>query len=577
MDEQSAIQYRPRRRPFITSIIATLHFASACLFIIACVTAPVYHQIGLAKLDLVTYGVFGYCDFSDCSKTTAIVRGISAVQNDYNQSHNWHTKSSKSRDILGELLITTPIAAGLNFLTYLFISILSFFPFTLFSMVIIFFFNVISFLLSAFSCIVVFLLFYPHVTWCAWILIPAAVFPLICFPLMFFTYTKPARISTLPIESDDEDNDFTPKNPTVKTQIDYVHDGDFDNNSLTSKEKRLGYGYEITKLDSEYVNELYNNSTKSSFYEDEANEKFNNSNVTSKEDFVKTAATFSVIDDLNNKNKGNPQLDELRRFSIPSLVDSQIRNSNEKRRLSRQSSNMNDILGEVKKMEVVVDADEEEILPSNNQHNPSASSGLLESMVMKSVSGKNLLNHDDHANKFEAVSDSNSDFTSVSQREVNPNYYGPPQQPVPNHQQGNMNNNNNISHPQQYQNMVYSNNHNNRQGYAKNQQRFRPNNMPNNFNNNRNMHQQAPHPQYQQYNPMYNRQPQGRPGYQNRPNFNYRSQNNNQYPQNYNQRSMNQNLNPMPFGNVPPQFHKKPGNRRGNMPAPSSMNGNLFI
>lgn len=51
-------------------------------------------------------------------------------------------------------------------------------------------FSTLGFLSASLICIVVFLLFYPHVTWCSWVLIPGAALSLLVIPLIFSAYSR---------------------------------------------------------------------------------------------------------------------------------------------------------------------------------------------------------------------------------------------------------------------------------------------------------------------------------------------------------------------------------------------------
>lgn len=187
----------------VFSVICGFQFIAMALLIIGCVTAPVFKQIGLSKSDGTTYGVFGYCESGkDCSKVAAIydASGIG-------KSTNWKMGDS-ARSRLSKILIVTPIAAGLNFISFL-SSLLSFVVGLISGSTsgVLFTLNltmtVIGFTASGLVCIVVFLLFYPNVTWCAWLLIPAAALQLIVIPLVFVAHSSGGRSKDID-ESDDE-------------------------------------------------------------------------------------------------------------------------------------------------------------------------------------------------------------------------------------------------------------------------------------------------------------------------------------------------------------------------------------
>lgn len=173
------------------TIIGICQFISMAFLIICCVTAPVFKQIGLAKYEDITYGVFGYCTQDDgCSKASASYNPYSLTEN----SSSWKLNSN-TRKSLGKILIIMPVAAGLNFFSFIaaIISlVLSFIQqsssISAVSFIIDLIFHIIAFLSAALMCIVSFLLFFPHVTWCTWLLIPAAVLPLFSLVLSFFAY-----------------------------------------------------------------------------------------------------------------------------------------------------------------------------------------------------------------------------------------------------------------------------------------------------------------------------------------------------------------------------------------------------
>ena len=175
------------------SIIAVLQFISMAFLIICCVTAPVFKQIGLSVHEDITYGTFGYCSPDDgCSKASASYDPYSLTASD----SDWKM-SSTARKALGSILIVMPIAAGLNF--FAFVSAAVSFVLSIVkpnsggslpaaNFIINLIFQLVAFLSAALMCIVSFLLFFPHVTWCTWLLIPAGVLPLLSLPLMFAAY-----------------------------------------------------------------------------------------------------------------------------------------------------------------------------------------------------------------------------------------------------------------------------------------------------------------------------------------------------------------------------------------------------
>ncbi|KAL6940034.1 hypothetical protein ACO0QE_003912 [Hanseniaspora vineae] len=193
----------------ISAVITVLQFASMAALIIACVTAPVFHQISLSSYNGYRYGVFGYCtdEGSNCSKASANYNAYS-FQNLKNED-TWKM-ASNARKTLSELLLVLPVSAGVVFISmvfniaYGFISSGSVFLFLVDLLL-----TFLAFTGSAFSCIVVFLLFYPHVNWCAWILIPSAVLNLVSLPLTFLVYTNKRNAYFDNNVSDNEDTEST--------------------------------------------------------------------------------------------------------------------------------------------------------------------------------------------------------------------------------------------------------------------------------------------------------------------------------------------------------------------------------
>ncbi|CCE61335.1 hypothetical protein TPHA_0A02520 [Tetrapisispora phaffii CBS 4417] len=190
------------------SIVSLFHFISMAFLIICCLTAPVFKQIGLSKYNDYTYGVFGYCDSinDSCSKAAAVYDPTTITES----SDNWRVRSTIRHNIRN-ILIVTPIAAGLNFFTFIIATVFL-------TLILIndrrtnflmllghLFFSFISFAATALGCIITFLLFFPNMTWCSWLLIPAAALPLIAMPLTFLAHSY-SRVPSYDNNSDDADS-----------------------------------------------------------------------------------------------------------------------------------------------------------------------------------------------------------------------------------------------------------------------------------------------------------------------------------------------------------------------------------
>ncbi|ODV97519.1 hypothetical protein PACTADRAFT_14061 [Pachysolen tannophilus NRRL Y-2460] len=119
------------------------------------------------------YGVFGYCTISSSTCSTAAANyQVSTLDS----TDDW-TLSDTTRDTLAKILIVMPVAAGLTFFA-LILSVLGCFKqcrqslvFRIISLIL----TVLAFIAAALICIITLLVFYPHVKWAAWIQIGSAV------------------------------------------------------------------------------------------------------------------------------------------------------------------------------------------------------------------------------------------------------------------------------------------------------------------------------------------------------------------------------------------------------------------
>lgn len=207
----------------LSTVITVLQFASMAFLIICCVTAPVFSQIGISTYEDVTYGIFGYCRSGSCSLASANYKPESLAENgDWKMDYN-------ARSSLSKILIATPIAAGLAFFA-MFSNLLAQFG-NINKRASVFLINLlltlIAFAVSALSCIVVFLLFFPNMTWCSYLLIPAAAINLVSLPLVYFAHSQGSGSYENSVE--DEDRDFMKDNGSNE-QV-YTLDGFEDESS----------------------------------------------------------------------------------------------------------------------------------------------------------------------------------------------------------------------------------------------------------------------------------------------------------------------------------------------------------
>lgn len=230
-------------------------------------------------------------------------------------------------------------------------------------------------------------------TWCSWLLIPAAALPLLMIPLIFVAHSSGSGSNTDGYDADEatmailnEVNDSTRfsaadpyKNNNKATVL-----PDFQHN-LISKENTTN-----TDLSSSLLGEKNGSDATVQAYEVEKS----NSILAAEQDKNgrESYAAFSIIDNdskLNPENKKNAQ-------DMPYGLSASLASSNysQKNVIQDQKSNK-----------------------------------LLEDML-KPSSGLESTNND-----HDDDDDKHSDFTSVSQRGVNPNYYNPPL-PQQNYQNG---------------------------------------------------------------------------------------------------------------------------------------------
>ncbi|AET38424.1 Dcv1p Ecym_2720 [Eremothecium cymbalariae DBVPG len=189
------------------------------ILVICCITAPVISRLGFSKYQDVTYGVFGYCsrDGKECSSASANYHAERLSDNG-----DWRFGNGL-RSKLSPILLVAPIAAGFTLL-----AILSNFT-SQFRVVNrhagIFVSNLLwtglAFLSSALLCVVVWLLFWPHLTWCAYLLVAAAAIHLVCIPLTYLAHSQ--------VSQDYDDEDVSGLNGGVSRHKYLEQEEDFSN------------------------------------------------------------------------------------------------------------------------------------------------------------------------------------------------------------------------------------------------------------------------------------------------------------------------------------------------------------
>lgn len=396
----------PAKSGIYFTIIGLFQFISMAFLIICCVTAPVFKQIGLSKYESITYGVFGYCSDSDgCSKASSNYSPYNLTQDD----SSWKLNSN-ARKTLGSILIIMPIAAGLNFGSFLSSIISAIFAIinnngtqmSAFQFIIDLIFQILAFCSAALMCIITFLLFYPHITWCSWLLIPAAVLPLISIPLLIMAYMSNGS----------------------KSSDDYI---DNDEMNMTGNQRLLN------------VEDLYQ-------------ENPNNNNITSLDhnnvilpDIEKKTDSFTFTsrsdsDDSTNSDKQDYNIyeNENPSHSADNVVDNDEQNSKLQQRFSVIDSDTDD---QNNKMHRYIPSDSlgssvysekdhySEIQPKNQDTNNS---------IMQ-----DFMNHANHQGTIPERDEEGSVITSVSRNGPN-RLAAPPSMPYP-ASNASVNNNNNMN------------------------------------------------------------------------------------------------------------------------------------
>ncbi|RCK67097.1 pH-response regulator protein palI/RIM9 [Candida viswanathii] len=157
--------------------------ASFVFLLLACISSPVVKSFYLGHTASHTYGVFGYCSNNNQDCYTGYPIRLSSVHDD---STNW-ILSNSSRDTLAKIFILTPIALGFNFILLVLI-VASHFgsrPVVLIGIAV----NVISLILTIISCVVSILAYYPNLGWTGWILIGSAAANIISLIALILTLT----------------------------------------------------------------------------------------------------------------------------------------------------------------------------------------------------------------------------------------------------------------------------------------------------------------------------------------------------------------------------------------------------
>ncbi|AJT92009.1 hypothetical protein H789_YJM1250O00140 [Saccharomyces cerevisiae YJM1250] len=409
-------------------LVGLSQFVTMAFLIIGSITAPIFKQIGYSKYDEITYGTFGYCKEGSCSKASYNYQPDELSDSD----SNWKLNSN-ARSILGKIIFITPIAAGLNFLGFL-CTIMSVLLINVLSSdrvgsasAIMFFvnltFSTLGFLSASLICIVVFLLFYPHVTWCSWVLIPGAALSLLVIPLIFSAYSRSSGS-----RDDDETEELEEKGMLLNDPYLSSKSGRFDIDADSEANLR---GDSRTNL----LGDNFKNGTNITVVPDiiSHNQDPKLSNIT-----TSTTSDISTFDKeakdmensngsgLNEEEDDGMAYDKRRSTSTYSVIESEsgLKNGSVSNNYVRNNGNntSNNInykvpLGktEISSSASLASSDysQREVIPHRNP------SRLLNDIMETSFNEPN----DSHINSMSSYNDKDSTLTSISQRGVNPEVY----------------------------------------------------------------------------------------------------------------------------------------------------------
>ena len=362
------IQPLPTMRPSVFTIIPQL--VPLAFLILTSISSPTLTNIYLAKdTKNRTYGIFGYCSGDSHCTPVSLHTQLSKVLSS-------SVLPSSAIDKLDPYLIIAPIAAGLTFISVLFNVLALVFNgsagfhsrvYWAFAMTV----TILAFLTSSFVCIVTFLLFYPHVEWLAWCLIPSAAINLGAVVSLAFSFNSlctPDKEMQTDDESEYNEKASVLNPPNTKSFNPY----------LNSDATLLNNVPPITKSNMNVMTRSLNSSA-SSLY---TKEQDKNDSVV-------------VTERINTKNSSSNMSLKVPQISNPYLnqgANDSVGNSNNSNLFPNESSNRNNDNS----------ADDEPDQRLSDTENNSANS-------------------------------SSSNFTSISQRPINPKYYAgsPPNNRLP--------------------------------------------------------------------------------------------------------------------------------------------------
>lgn len=403
------------------TLVCFLQCVALAFLLLDCLTAPVSRNIGLSKYNGITYGVFGYCEEQDCSSAAANYH-VEDLEKDGDWKMNYD-----QRKALSNILIVTPVAAGLTFFALVSSFCLQFGALNVNSVMFIFnlIFSILAFLASGLVCVCAILLFFPNVTWCAYVLVASAALNLICIPLCFFAHSQTVSKNSDDVDSDQSSSIRDNFYKEELTHIDFKNDMAHLNNASVTDYYKGAHIMTSNTLNSGTITEdaksdipSYMNQSQQTYQRDSHNNdsSFVHNNVPSEPYSAINTVTVSQ-NSLPGRITAPAQTKEVNR--IGSMAPSSIYTEQQQRASGQtfygeeekellQPRSQQDVLQDI--INGVLSEDEEEFLKQNTI-DPS------ERPVIDSF------------DEDDGIKDDDSQFTSVSQRGINPNYYqnrGPP-------------------------------------------------------------------------------------------------------------------------------------------------------
>ncbi|KAK6465030.1 SUR7/PalI family-domain-containing protein [Scheffersomyces coipomensis] len=399
------------------SLSFILILVSFVFLLLATISSPIVQSFNLGKTSSHTYGIFGYCDIkSNTCSTATYPYSLSSAKDD---TSNWFLSSSSTRDNLAKIFIIAPIALGFNFITLILI-IASHFqikPVIIAGIV----FNLLAFILTTLITVIVIIVFYPNLAWTSWILIGAAAATLISFVLMILTLLYHQNDS---YDDDDEDQSSDVKFPTFNNSAQVPTSNNF-NSTFTGPTN-------YTNLNTNNNNNNHNDSGSSSIEKDyEYKPHIQTQPIASSSS--QTYDRSMISNNSNNLYNSKPQLanDFTTSKPLQQPYYNPITGSEHNSKLSLIQNSNTIPQPSQQQQQTSAPYPQNQYPTSVFEHHPEVEGHKpfteLDDEYYHDVD-EDLL--DENA-PLRNGSDVDSDFTSVSQRAVNPKFYGhqvsPPQ------------------------------------------------------------------------------------------------------------------------------------------------------